>query len=41
MLALDRIWTKPGDVLREVRATRSRATVVASDHLPVIASLLL
>ena len=40
-LALDRIWTRPPGVLREVSAVRSRRAAVASDHLPVVASLTL
>jgi len=41
MLALDRIWAWPEDVLREVRVARNSRTLVASDHLPVVASLAL
>jgi endonuclease/exonuclease/phosphatase family metal-dependent hydrolase len=38
-LALDRLWAHPGDMLRGVRAHRSRAARAASDHLPLVATL--
>jgi endonuclease/exonuclease/phosphatase family metal-dependent hydrolase len=39
VLALDRIWAKPFGVVRRVRAHRSPAARVASDHLPLVADL--
>lgn len=39
MLALDRIWVTPCSVLVGVDAHRSRRARVASDHLPVVATL--
>ena len=41
LLALDRIWVRPDALLHSVRAHRSRLSRVASDHLPVVASLCL
>jgi endonuclease/exonuclease/phosphatase family metal-dependent hydrolase len=41
MLALDRIWVRPRDTLLSVRAHRSPAARLASDHLPVTAELAL
>ena len=38
-LALDRIWTSPDYILREVHAHGSRLARVASDHLPLVASI--
>ena len=38
-LPLDRIWLRPGGHLIEVRTDRSRAAMIASDHLPLIATL--
>lgn len=38
-LALDRIWTRPATLLREVAAYASIETRIASDHLPVWARL--
>jgi phospholipase D1/2 len=35
MFALDRIWVKPAEALREFRAHRSPLSRRASDHLPV------
>jgi endonuclease/exonuclease/phosphatase family metal-dependent hydrolase len=35
LLALDRIWTLPFGILREVRAHASLRARIASDHLPV------
>lgn len=39
LLALDRIWTRPAVLLREVHAYASNETRIASDHLPVWARL--
>jgi endonuclease/exonuclease/phosphatase family metal-dependent hydrolase len=39
LLALDRIWTLPAGLLREVRAHASLRARLASDHLPVWARL--
>ncbi|MEJ2189937.1 MAG: endonuclease/exonuclease/phosphatase family protein [Acidobacteriota bacterium] len=39
ILALDRIWVRPAHAVRRVRAVRTAATRVASDHLPVVAEL--
>jgi endonuclease/exonuclease/phosphatase family metal-dependent hydrolase len=39
LLALDRIWTRPAMLLREVHAYSSNETRIASDHLPVWARL--
>ena len=39
LLALDRIWARPRDSLLTVRAHRSAAARLASDHLPVTAEL--
>ena len=36
LFALDRIWTRPRDSLRTMRAHRSRLAREASDHLPVV-----
>jgi endonuclease/exonuclease/phosphatase family metal-dependent hydrolase len=36
LFALDRIWARPRDSLRTVRAHRSALSRVASDHLPVV-----
>ncbi len=38
-LALDRVWAKPAQVLRNVRAHRSTVARMASDHLPLVAEL--
>ena len=38
-LALDRIWVRPARALVELRAHRSRLARVASDHLPVLATV--
>jgi endonuclease/exonuclease/phosphatase family metal-dependent hydrolase len=35
LVALDRIWVQPGDLLRSVRAHRTPLARSASDHLPV------
>jgi endonuclease/exonuclease/phosphatase family metal-dependent hydrolase len=39
LLALDRIWARPPLALREVAAHRSPLARIASDHLPVSATL--
>jgi endonuclease/exonuclease/phosphatase family metal-dependent hydrolase len=39
MLALDRIWAHPPAVLRDLRVHRSPASRMASDHLPLVASM--
>lgn len=39
LLALDRIWMHPVERLVDVRAHRSPAARVASDHLPVVARI--
>ena len=39
LLALDRIWTSPPSLLRQVRVHRSRLARRASDHLPLIAEV--
>jgi endonuclease/exonuclease/phosphatase family metal-dependent hydrolase len=41
LLALDRIWVRPRDTLLSVRAHRSPAARLASDHLPVLAEIAL
>lgn len=38
-LALDRIWIQPRAALRSLRSHRSDRTVVASDHLPLVATI--
>jgi endonuclease/exonuclease/phosphatase family metal-dependent hydrolase len=39
LLALDRLWTHPGHMLKELAAHRSALAAVASDHLPLVATL--
>lgn len=39
VLALDRIWFEPTEMLREVRAHRSALARAASDHLPLVGVL--
>lgn len=39
LFALDRIWTKPGEALGDVRVHSSPLARIASDHLPVAATL--
>jgi endonuclease/exonuclease/phosphatase family metal-dependent hydrolase len=39
MLALDRIWIRPGSVLRKLSVHRTRISASASDHLPLKAVL--
>lgn len=41
LLALDRIWTAPANLLRRVRVHKSARARVASDHLPLVAELAL
>ena len=41
ILALDRIWARPDALLRSTHAHRSSLARLASDHLPVVASLTL
>lgn len=39
LLALDRIWTHPRSLLRSLEVHKSRTARVASDHLPLVATL--
>ena len=39
LLALDRCWVSPADALKDVRVHRSRGARIASDHLPLVATL--
>lgn len=39
MLALDRLWTHPGSILRDLTVHTSALARVASDHLPLVARL--
>jgi endonuclease/exonuclease/phosphatase family metal-dependent hydrolase len=39
MLALDRVWTHPRTLLRKLSVHRSPLARVASDHLPLVATL--
>jgi endonuclease/exonuclease/phosphatase family metal-dependent hydrolase len=39
LLALDRVWVKPRPCLRAIRVHRSALAKLASDHLPVVATL--
>lgn len=39
LLALDRIWVRPGRAIASVRVHRSRLARFASDHLPVVATV--
>ncbi|MDP9130444.1 MAG: endonuclease, partial [Candidatus Binatota bacterium] len=39
VFALDRVWTHPGSILRELKAHNSALARVASDHLPLVATL--
>ena len=39
IFALDRVWTHPGSILRELKAHDSALARVASDHLPLVATL--
>ena len=38
-LALDRVWTHPGNILKDLRAHDSALARVASDHLPLVATV--
>ena len=39
IFALDRIWSRPRELVTEIRPVSSRATRIASDHLPIVATL--
>jgi len=39
LLALDRVWTHPRSLLKSIRAHTSPLARVASDHLPLVATL--
>jgi endonuclease/exonuclease/phosphatase family metal-dependent hydrolase len=39
LLALDRLWTHPGSILKSLAAHDSARSRVASDHLPLVATL--
>lgn len=39
LLALDRIWTHPRSLLQRIRVHRTPLSRVASDHLPLVATL--
>jgi endonuclease/exonuclease/phosphatase family metal-dependent hydrolase len=39
VLALDRLWTHPGSMLRGLRAHATPLARIASDHLPLVATL--
>jgi endonuclease/exonuclease/phosphatase family metal-dependent hydrolase len=39
LLALDRLWTHPGSILRRLEAHDSALARAASDHLPLVAEL--
>lgn len=39
VLALDRVWTHPGSILKGIEVHRSPLSRVASDHLPLVATL--
>jgi endonuclease/exonuclease/phosphatase family metal-dependent hydrolase len=39
LLPLDRLWTHPGSLLRDVKVHATAAARAASDHLPLVASL--
>jgi len=39
LLPLDRLWTHPGSILREVKVHATPTAREASDHLPLVASL--
>ena len=39
VLALDRLWTHPGSILRGLAAHSTPLSRVASDHLPLVASI--
>jgi endonuclease/exonuclease/phosphatase family metal-dependent hydrolase len=39
VFALDRVWTHPGSILRDLKAHDSAMARIASDHLPLVATL--
>ncbi len=39
VFALDRVWTHPGSMLEDLRAHATPLARVASDHLPLVATL--
>ena len=39
VFALDRLWTHPGSILRELKAHSTPLARVASDHLPLVATI--
>ncbi len=39
IFALDRLWTHPGSILRELKAHASPLARISSDHLPLVATL--
>lgn len=39
VLALDRVWTHPGHILKDLGAHRSALARIASDHLPLVATV--
>ena len=39
LLALDRLWTHPGSILKSLAAHKSERSRMASDHLPLVATL--
>ena len=39
VLALDRLWTHPGNILKDLRAHTSPLARIASDHLPLVATV--
>jgi endonuclease/exonuclease/phosphatase family metal-dependent hydrolase len=41
LLPLDRIWVRPPEGLRQIEAHRSKLACSASDHLPVVARIVL
>ena len=41
LLALDRVWVHPASTIRAVRVHKSPLARLASDHLPVVAELVL
>jgi len=38
-LSFDRIWVQPAPALRRVEAYRTAQTHLASDHLPLVATI--
>jgi endonuclease/exonuclease/phosphatase family metal-dependent hydrolase len=38
-LSLDRVWTHPRSLLKSLKTHRSATACVASDHLPLVATL--